>query len=192
MVKSYRVIGLLNCLGKVVVEKLVAEELSKFCEANAKLHQGQVGARKMRSAIDATAILIHKVNKIWKNQQLAGALLMDVKEAFDHVSQAKLAQKMADLGIDEDLIGWTQSFLTDRWVKLVIDGFTNPKKKFETRIPQGSLVSPILFLIYINDVFSEIGRKIPSITCLSFMDDLGFLTAGHSVGHVAKILEDAG
>ena len=56
MVESYQVINLLDCLGKVV-EKLVAEELFKFCEANAKLYQGQMGARKkMRLAIDVTAI----------------------------------------------------------------------------------------------------------------------------------------
>ena len=58
--KSYRVISLLNCLGKIV-EKVVAEQLSQFCEANGKLHKGQMGARKYRSAIDAAALLIQKV-----------------------------------------------------------------------------------------------------------------------------------
>ena len=104
-----------------------------------------MGARKLRSATDATIIMIHKVNASRENQQLAGALLMDVKGAFGHVPRAKLAQRMADLGIDEDLIGWTHSFPTDRWGKLVIDGVINPKKKFENRIPQSSTVSPILF-----------------------------------------------
>lgn len=62
-------------------------------------------ARIMRSTINATTILIYKVNKIWKKQQLAKALLMNVKRAFDHVSQVKLAQKIADLGINKDFIG---------------------------------------------------------------------------------------
>ena len=113
LVKSYRVISLLNCLGKVV-EKVVAEQLSQFCEANGKFHKGQMGARKYRSAIDAAALLTQKVQETWKNRKIAGALLMDVKGAFDHVSRAQLAQRMADLGIDDDFIGWTQSFLTDR------------------------------------------------------------------------------
>ena len=191
LVKSYRVISLLNCLGKVV-EKLVAEQLSQFCETNGKLHKGQMGARKHRSAIDAAAILVQKVQEIWKNRQIAGALLMDVKGAFDHVSRAQLAQRMADLGIDDDLIGWTQSFLTDRWVELMIDGYVNPKHKVETGIPQGSPVSPILFLIYISGVFSQIETRLPQITCLSFMDDLSFLTAGYSVPEIKKALEEAG
>ena len=50
-----------------------------------------MGARKQQSAIDADAILIPKIHEIWENRQIAGALLIDVKEAFDHVSQSVLA-----------------------------------------------------------------------------------------------------
>lgn len=73
---------------------------------------------------------------------------MDVKGAFDYVSRIKLAQWMRQLGIDNDLIGWTQSFLTDRRVEIVIDGHINAEKDAETSIPHGSPISPILFLIY--------------------------------------------
>ena len=191
MVKFHRVISLLNCLGKVV-EKLVAEQLAQFCEANEKLYKSQMGVRKNRSAIDATVILVQKVQDIWNNQQITGTLLMDVKGAFNHVSQAKLAQRMVNLGIDDNLIRWTQSFLTDRWVELVIDRFINPKCKVETGIPQESSVSPILFLIYIRGVFLEIERQLPNVTCLSFMDDLGFLVAGKSMLEIIKSLEKAG
>lgn len=65
---------------------------------------------------------------------------------------------MKDLDIDDDLIGWTQSFLTDRSVEIVINGCTNEKQKIESGIPQGSPVSPILFLIYISDVFSMVEK----------------------------------
>lgn len=106
LVKSYRVISLLSCLGKVV-EKLVGEKLSQFCEAKEKLCKGQMEGRKHQSAIDVAALIIHKVHEIWENKQIAGALLLDIKGAFDHVSQAKLVQRMADLGIENDLIGWT-------------------------------------------------------------------------------------
>lgn len=72
---------------------------------------------------------------------------MDVKGAFNHVSRARLAQRMADLGIDDDLIGWMQSFWTNKWVELVIDGYINPKQKVETGIPRIAGVSnPILNL----------------------------------------------
>ena len=117
---------------------------------------------------------------------------MDVKGAFDHVSRAKLVQRMADLGIDNDLIGWTQSFLTDRSVELVVDGFTNPRQKIESGIPQGSPVSPILFLIYISGVFSVVEKQLLNVTCVSFVDDLGFITADRSISKIAKTVEKAG
>lgn len=63
LVKSYRVISVLNYLGKVV-EKLVAEKLWEFCEAYGKLHKGQMGGRKYQSAIDAAALMIHKVHLV--------------------------------------------------------------------------------------------------------------------------------
>lgn len=191
LVKSYRVISLLNCLGKVV-KKLVAEKLSQFCEAKEKLHREQMGERKNRSVIDAAALIIHMVYEIWESKQVAGTLLMDVKGAFDHVSRAKLAQTMADLGIDNDLIGWTQSFLTDRSVELVIDGFTSPRQRVKTRIPQGLPVSPILFLIYISGVFSIVEARLPNVTCLLFVDDLGFITSDRSISKVARLREKAG
>ena len=74
----------------------------------------------------------------------------------------------------------------------LISHFHNPKCKVETGIPQGSPVSPILFLIYISGVFSEIESRLPQVTCLSFMDDLGFIAAGNSVIGIRKILEKAG
>ena len=88
---------------------------------------------------------------------------------------------MFEVGIDNDLIGWTQSFVTDRWVELVIDRYINSQHKVETSIPQGSPVSPILFLIYISGVFSQVESKLSQISCLSFMDGLEFLVVGHSV-----------
>ena len=113
LVKSYLVISLLNFLGKVV-EELVAEQILQFYESNEILHNNQMRARKNRSAINALAMLVQKVQDIWKNWQIVWVLLMDVKEVFDQVSQMKLAQSMADLGIDDDFIGWTKLFLSDR------------------------------------------------------------------------------
>lgn len=109
LVKSYRVISLPNCIGKLV-EKVVAEELSQFCETNQKLHNGQMGARKNRCALDAVAIMVNSIHKAWEEKKITGTLLMDVKGAFDYVSRLKLAQRMRQLEIDNDFIGWNPIF----------------------------------------------------------------------------------
>lgn len=187
LVKSYRVISLLNCLGKVV-EKVVAGLLSGHCEKFSKLHQGQMGARKQRCAIDAVASLVYKIEESWAEKKLAAALFMDVKGAFDHVSKTKLVERMMELGIDGDLIRWTRSFLTDRRVQLVINGHTNREQDIETGIPQGSPVSPIIFLVYISGVFEKVSVSHPAISALSFVDDLGFIASGYLVKELAKTL----
>ncbi len=86
-------------MGKVV-EKVVAEELSQYCEDYSKLHPGQMGGRKERSAIDAA----HTVQEKWKEKKLAATLFMDVKGAFDHISQGQLFTWMIELGIDGDFV----------------------------------------------------------------------------------------
>lgn len=78
-----------------------------------KLYKGQMRGRKHYSAIDTTTLMIYHVNKIWKNHEIIRELLIDIKEAYDHIFQAKLVRQMAKLDIDDDLIGWTQLFLTD-------------------------------------------------------------------------------
>ena len=78
--------------------------------------------------------MIQKVQNIPTNQKIAATLLIHVKGTFDHVFRAKLAKKMANLSIDNDLIEWTQSLLTVGYVKLLIDRFINPECKVETGI----------------------------------------------------------
>lgn len=89
LVKSYRVITLLNFMGKLV-EKVIAEQLSQFSDNFLKLHQVQMGARNEKCAIDAVVLLIHEVEHQWAKKKLAATLFVDVKGAFDHVSKTQL------------------------------------------------------------------------------------------------------
>ena len=83
------------------------------------------------------------------------------------------------------------SFLTDRKVQLVIDGYTCSSKEVEAGLPQGSPISPILFAIYISGFFDYIEEKIP-ISTLSFADDIGIIAIESSIRDTIKTLEIAG
>jgi hypothetical protein len=112
------------------------------------------------------------------------------KGAFNYVARKQLLKRMIQLKIPGDLIQWTNSFLTDRQIQLVIDGHTCPAASLETEVPQGSPVSPILFIIYLSGIFEVIEAKVP-IKALSFVDDIGLLTSGNLIQKVSEILETA-
>lgn len=154
LAKSYKVISLLNCLGKVT-EKVATELLSDWCERENGLHEGQTGSRKHRSSIDAVARFVQHAQESWARGNKTGLLLMDVKGAFDHVSKNCLLQHMEMKDVEGNIISWVQSFLTDRRLQLVIDGHTGDTRPIQTGVPQGSPVSPILFAIYLSGVVRQ-------------------------------------
>jgi len=145
--KAYRSISLLRCMGKVV-EKVVAELLSDEAERRGLLSDGQFGSRRGRSAIDAVAIMVDRSHAAWKGGHIAGVLLMDIKAAFPSVAKGRLVNLMKVRQMDGDLIQWTESFLSEKKVEMIIEGNAMERHPVEAGVPQGSPVSPILFAIY--------------------------------------------
>ena len=84
-----------------------------------------MGIRKNRSAVDAVTLLIYEIQSRQKKGEKAAALFIDVKGAFDHVFKKKLVERITDLRFDEDLIDQTQSFIINRKIEFIIDGYIN-------------------------------------------------------------------
>ena len=74
----------------------------------------------------------------------------------------------------------------------MIDVHNNPEKDMEIKIPQGSMISSILFLIYISRVFERVEKEFANIMSMSFVDDLGFIASGASVKEIAQTLKKVG
>jgi hypothetical protein len=146
--KAYRIIALLNCLGKIS-EKIIATRLSYLAETTDLLHNEQMGGRRYRAAIDAVLCLLHDITKPITTRR-SFLLFFDVKGAFDHVSKTRLLDTMQRLHLHPAVIRWTDTFLSDRQIGLAFDGERESLQPVNTGIPQGSPISPILFLIYIR------------------------------------------
>ena len=122
--------------------------------------------------MEAAATLIIETEAAWQEGSMTGALMMDVKGAFPTVNRQCLMKKMRTIGIDEDLVGWTSSFMTDRQAVIDINGELGTPIRTDTGLPQGSPTSPILFLIYIADLGKEVEDKCQGTIGLSFVDDV--------------------
>jgi hypothetical protein len=177
--KAYRIIALLNCLGKIS-EKIIATRLSYLAETTDLLDNEQMGGRRYRAAIDAVLCLLHDINKANNNKKILSILFFDVKGAFDHVSKTRLLDTMRRLHLHPAVIRWTDTFLSDRQIGLAFDGEREDLKPVSTGIPQGSPISPILFLIYLRFLFSTIHEKHPETATPSYIDDVACLVVGNS------------
>ena len=116
---------------------------------------------------------------------------MDVKSAFNNVSRAYLGKRMEPLGVDPYLIRWTGSFMSDRQVKLVLDGKAGKVSPVETGIPQGSPAAPILFATYLSGIFDEVEATVPGVHGLSFVDDISWWAEGKNDEEVTAKLSEA-
>jgi len=157
-VRAHRVISLLDSISKLV-ERTAAHLIADHLERRNKLHDGQYGCRKRRSAVDAVAVLMNRTQQAWQGKKVAGALLMDVEAAFNNVSRQVLSRRLDELGIELDLVRWTDSFMSGRKVKLVMEGREGEEHEVETGVPQGSPVAPILFTAYLSGIFDMLRRR---------------------------------
>jgi hypothetical protein len=119
--KTYRVISLLNCLGKVS-ERILAQRLSYLAETTTLLHPTQIGGRQKKSAIDAALLLTNEAELNRRAKQKTSTLLLDVKGAFDHVAKNQLLAILKKLRLPSSLVTWIASFLSDRQLRLAFDG----------------------------------------------------------------------
>ena len=186
--KSYRVISLLDCLGKVM-EKVAAYLLSNQCERTGALHQGQYGSRSQRSAVDAVGLAIARTQQAWSQKKMVGALLMDVSAAFPSAARDCLVRRMRELGLDEGLIQWTDSFMRDRRIIMNINGQDGEPEEITTGLPQGSPVSPVLFGIYISGVHEAVQSRVQGAEGISFVDDVTWFVTGPNIKTIREGLE---
>lgn len=186
--KAYRAISLLSCLGKVV-EKVAATLIASYCETEGVFHQGQFGCRHGRSTSDAVAKLISFVEDAWERKQMVLTLLLDIKGAFDRVNKQQLLKRMIEVGIAGNIIRWVGSFLSDRQAMLVIDGRTGKTHDIQAGLPQGSPVSPVLFILSISAMFPYLTESHPDVESISFVDDIGLALKCSDLGEGVRGIE---
>jgi exonuclease III len=187
-VKSYRPIALLNTIGKVL-EFIVAKRISYLAEQHKLLPEGHMGARRLRSTDHGIHLMIERIYAAWNKNNVASMLLLDVAGAFDNVSHERLIHNLKRKGIDKSIVDWIRSFLKDRTTILKLTEYESPKTVISIGIPQGSPVSPILYLFYNSELIEDCEKYLrEGVETSGYADDIGLIAQGPNTATTTKIL----
>ena len=153
--QNYRPISLLSAINKIF-ESVIAEQLIAFLEEHHLLSPKQFGFMKGKSTADLLLLL----SKSWHDNLDSGlatlVIALDIAGAFDCVWHQGLIAKLGQLGIAGDLLELLSNYLSDRSLSVVINGHTSSKFPVKASVPQGSVLGPILWNVYFNDLLSRI------------------------------------
>ena len=148
---SYRPITLLPCLGKLF-EKIIGRRLEYFLESGNKLSNTQCGFRSKLSTIDVLLRVEHEIRGAIHNGRVCCVAYIDLKSAFDTVWRKGILYKLIRMGLKGKLFSILSSFLEDRTVKAVVGVTESDEKYTAAGTPQGAVLSPKLFNIFVNDI----------------------------------------
>ena len=186
---AYRPISLLSTIGKVI-EAIIGRRIASAAEAHKLLPTLQMGNRPKRSTELAIKMVVDAAHTAWKRGAVSSLLQLDIKGAFDSVDYIRLLDTLRGMGFPMWVIRWVRSFVTDRQATLRFDGTTAAPIQITAGVPQGSPLSPILFLLYIASLYSRLGEQ-AGLLVVGFADDTNLMTFGKTTESTCQQLETA-
>ena len=180
---NFRPVSLLSNVGKLQ-ERIVFKHIYNFLHENDLLYKYQSGFLPNHSTTFQLIDIYHHICQTFDSNQYSCMVFLDVSKAFDRVWHKGLIFKLKQNGIDGDLLEWISNYLSGRKQKVVIRNTSSSlKMRVEARVPKGSVLGPLLFLVYINDI----AESLLSLTRL-FADDSSLFYSAATIKDIEGII----
>ena len=193
--ENYRPISLLETLSKLL-ERIGLLRLKNWITENNLLTKYQCGFRHHKQTKDhILRIFQHGISAFNKNQKM-GTVFIDIEKAFDKVWHRGILYKLDQQNIPNYLGRWLQSYLSERWFQVKVNGLLSTKRKIEAGVPQGSVLGPILFNLYFNDISLSILKNLDASQAIKtelamFADDVALWVASKSTQQINNKLQQS-
>ena len=180
---NYRPISLLSQFSKIL-EKLFNTRLQNFLTANEILSNCQYGFRSCMSTVHAALELVESISTSIDTKLHCAGVFIDLKKAFDTVNHELLLKKLSFYGLRGIAIEWITTYLTNRKQYVMAHGHSSSMRYITCGVPQGSVLGPVLFLLYINDI-CNISNFVKFVL---FADDTNIFCSSNSLHDLQNLL----
>ena len=153
--KNYRPVSLLSVVSKAF-QKLVNNRIADHLEKCGLFSDFQYGFRSSRSTADLLTVVSDRIARAFNRSGATRAVALDTSNAFDRVWHAGLLHKLKSYGISGQIFGLISSFLSNRQPWVILDGKFSQEYPVNAAVPQGSIIGPTLFLLYISDLPDDV------------------------------------
>ena len=181
---NYRPIALVSSIAKIL-EKIVSIRLTNHLELNNIIYPHQFGFQRGLSTEHNLLHLVNYVSNALNKGEYCIGVFLDLKKAFDVVSHKHLLTKLKKLGINGITLDWFSSYLNNRRQVVDIKGCISTEKSVNISVMQGSTLGPLLFLCFINDIYTA-----TKLFTLLFADDTCLLKSGKNLNELIKYFND--